>query len=97
MRGACHALESDHHASFDERHCCGRDYSAASDVSDFVHYHIQPNLDVPGGADADAERLGKLAIFEGVSEFPSRVKCATLAWHSLRAALRGGEARVSTE
>ena len=33
--------------------------------------------------------LGKLVVFSGVREFPARVKCATLAWHTLRAALRG--------
>jgi nitrogen fixation NifU-like protein len=36
---------------------------------------------------ADDEALGKLAAFAGVSEFPMRVKCATLAWHTLKAAL----------
>ena len=41
--------------------------------------------------------LGKLAALSGVREFPARVKCATLAWHSLRQALRGDAARVSTE
>jgi nitrogen fixation protein NifU and related proteins len=41
--------------------------------------------------------LGKLAVFSGVREFPARVKCATLAWHTLRAALRGGAETVSTE
>ena len=41
--------------------------------------------------------LGKLAAFAGVSEFPVRVKCATLAWHTLRAALDGRADPVSTE
>lgn len=41
--------------------------------------------------------LGKLAVFAGVSEFPTRVKCAILAWHTLRAALRGRTETVSTE
>ncbi len=41
--------------------------------------------------------LGKLAVFSGVCEFPSRVKCATLAWHTLRAALEGQAKKVSTE
>lgn len=41
--------------------------------------------------------LGKLAVFSGVREFPARVKCATLAWHTLRAALRGGGEAVSTK
>jgi nitrogen fixation protein NifU and related proteins len=50
-----------------------------------------------GERSADIEALGKLAAFSGVSEFPVRVKCATLAWHALRAALQGQEQPVSTE
>lgn len=42
------------------------------------------------------ERLGKLAVFAGVREFPVRIKCATLAWHTLRAA-EGGQHACSTE
>ncbi|HXV14748.1 MAG TPA: SUF system NifU family Fe-S cluster assembly protein [Candidatus Krumholzibacteria bacterium] len=46
----------------------------------------------------DLDALGKLAVFMGVREFPVRVKCATLPWHALRAALKDGEkAPVSTE
>ena len=41
--------------------------------------------------------LGKLSVFAGVREFPSRIKCATLAWHTLRAALHGEGAAVTTE
>lgn len=41
--------------------------------------------------------LGKLAVFAGVSEYPVRVKCATLAWHTLRAALEDAQQPVSTE
>ena len=48
-------------------------------------------------ADADPDRLGKLAVFAGVSEFPVRVKCATLCWHTARAAMEGREEPVSTE
>jgi nitrogen fixation NifU-like protein len=44
----------------------------------------------------DTSRLGKLAVFGGVREFPVRVKCATLCWHTLRSALAGGDV-VSTE
>jgi nitrogen fixation NifU-like protein len=43
------------------------------------------------------EALGKLSVFSGVHEFPARVKCATLAWHTLRAALAGKTEAVSTE
>ena len=45
----------------------------------------------------DATELGRLAAFSGVSEFPARVKCATLAWHTLRTALEGEQRTVSTE
>ena len=44
-----------------------------------------------------AAELGKLAVFSGVSKYPVRVKCATLAWHTLRAALRKSDGVVSTE
>jgi nitrogen fixation NifU-like protein len=48
-------------------------------------------------AQLDAPELGKLAVFSGVSEFPIRVKCATLSWHTLRAALNGADEVISTE
>ena len=48
-------------------------------------------------AQLDAPELGKLAVFSGVSEFPIRVKCATLSWHTLRAALNGAGEVISTE
>jgi nitrogen fixation NifU-like protein len=44
-----------------------------------------------------ATEVGKLAVFAGVREFPSRIKCVTLAWHTLRAALSGAPEPVSTE
>ncbi len=47
-------------------------------------------------APADAS-LGKLAALSGVREFPARVKCASLCWHTLNAALTAGAATVSTE
>lgn len=50
-----------------------------------------------GGAREGGPELGKLAVFSGVREFPSRVKCATLAWHALKAALAGADTTVSTE
>ena len=48
-------------------------------------------------ANGDDAELGRLAAFSGVSEFPARVKCASLAWHTLHAALQTNEAKVSTE
>ena len=44
----------------------------------------------------ESKNLGKLAVFEGVKKYPARVKCATLAWHTLIAAI-DGEEEVSTE
>jgi len=54
----------------------------------------QPN---PGGAEESDLDLGKLKALEGVKEFPSRVKCATLAWHALHSAIRNESGPVSTE
>jgi nitrogen fixation protein NifU and related proteins len=48
----------------------------------------------PGTPESD---LGKLVVFSGVCEFPTRVKCATLAWHALFAALQGKDEAISTE
>jgi nitrogen fixation NifU-like protein len=50
-----------------------------------------------GGKKPERSDLGKLAVFSGVREFPVRVKCATLPWHTLKAALDGGQTTVSTE
>jgi nitrogen fixation NifU-like protein len=44
-----------------------------------------------------APDLGKLSVLSGVREYPTRVKCASLAWHTLRAALAGDTAPVTTE
>ena len=49
------------------------------------------------GDASQAAGLGKLAALAGVSEFPVRVKCASLAWHTLQAALAGRHEPVSTE
>jgi nitrogen fixation NifU-like protein len=46
---------------------------------------------------SEAETLGKLSVFSGVSEYPVRVKCASLSWHALKAALDSPDAAVSTE
>lgn len=48
-------------------------------------------------APVDDAELGKLAVFAGVRDYPARVKCAVLAWHTLRAALDEGSEVVSTE
>ena len=51
----------------------------------------------PPAVDADLGALGKLTVFSGVREYPMRVKCATLAWHTLRSAVRGDGATAKTE
>ena len=55
-------------------------------------FHDLLTNESPAAAD-----LGKLVVFSGVREYPARVKCATLAWHTLEAALEGTQEKVSTE
>ena len=50
-----------------------------------------------GVAAEQGVELGKLQVFEGVREYPVRVKCATLAWHTLNAAMDGDDEKVTTE
>jgi nitrogen fixation NifU-like protein len=50
-----------------------------------------------GPEGAEEAPLGKLEVLAGVREFPMRIKCATLAWHTLDAALHRAETPVSTE
>jgi nitrogen fixation NifU-like protein len=61
----------------------------------FDAFHELVTSDPRGEPDLGA--VGKLAALAGVREYPVRVKCATLAWHTLRAALAGGSATVKTE
>ena len=70
----------------------GKTQNEANQIFQKFHHMVtgQPGDPVP-------EDLGKLAVFSGVCEFPSRVKCATLAWHTLNAALEGKGGRVTTE
>ncbi len=58
---------------------------------------VHEMLTAPPDASIDIEGLGKLAAFSGVREFPVRVKCATLAWHTLKSALKGEQTPISTE
>ncbi len=60
----------------------------------FARFHDL--LTGPPDVKADARSFGKLAVFSGVREFPARVKCATLSWHTLHTALSGGSP-ASTE
>jgi nitrogen fixation NifU-like protein len=61
----------------------------------FATFHKIVTGQAPDGANPGA--VGKLSVFAGVSAYPVRVKCATLAWHTLRAALAGRDEPVSTE
>jgi nitrogen fixation NifU-like protein len=71
----------------------GKTRAEAEDL--FERFHKLVTGHAPAG---DEAALGKLAVFSGVSEFPARVKCASLAWHTLHAALEGKtETTVSTE
>jgi nitrogen fixation NifU-like protein len=60
----------------------------------FNRFHGLVTGQAPANGNPD---LGKLAVFSGISEFPVRVKCATLAWHTLLAALQGKQEPISTE
>jgi nitrogen fixation NifU-like protein len=58
---------------------------------------VHAMLTAPPGAPVEAGRLGKLAALAGVRRFPVRVKCASLSWHTLHAALQQGAEPVTTE
>ena len=71
-----------------------KDHTRAEAEALFEKVHA---LVTEGPEAVDVDALGKLAVLSGVSEFPARVKCASLAWHTLRAALEGRDEAVSTE
>jgi nitrogen fixation NifU-like protein len=54
-------------------------------------------LTTPIDQPVDESRVGKLAVLAGVREFPARVKCASLAWHTLKSALAGSHEIAKTE
>ena len=70
----------------------GKSRDEADRIFETFHKLVTGDTSVLEGAD-----LGRLAAFSGVSEFPARVKCATLAWHTLRTALAGQKDTVTTE
>jgi nitrogen fixation NifU-like protein len=72
-----------------------KDKKIAEAEDAFERFHAMLTGSRPGEEIAAA--LGKLAVFAGVREFPIRIKCATLPWHTLRAALAGNREPVSTE
>jgi nitrogen fixation NifU-like protein len=70
----------------------GKSKDEAEVLFDEFHKMVTGELDI----ETDENNLGKLKIFAGVLEFPARVKCASLSWHTLHAAL-SGEQEISTE
>jgi nitrogen fixation protein NifU and related proteins len=72
----------------------GKSQAEAERVFDGVHKMLTGEIAVE---DRDLERLGKLKILSGVCKFPARVKCASLAWHTVNAALKGNNEVASTE
>jgi nitrogen fixation NifU-like protein len=71
----------------------GKSVDEALELFSRFHEMVTSEVDSP----IDKEALGKLRAFGGVREFPSRVKCANLSWHTLRSALESGSGRVTTE
>jgi nitrogen fixation NifU-like protein len=70
----------------------GKTVAEARDL--FEHFHAMITSDT----DSQAEDLGKLSVLAGVREFPTRIKCASLAWHTMKAAVaHETDAPVSTE
>jgi nitrogen fixation protein NifU and related proteins len=70
----------------------GRSIEESMALYDRVHEMLTGKGDEP-----PAEEMDKLAALAGVREYPSRVKCASLAWHALKAALTGSGEKISTE
>jgi nitrogen fixation protein NifU and related proteins len=61
----------------------------------FKHFHTM--VTSPPESPVEDAEVGKLKVFSGVRDFPVRIKCATLAWHTLNAAIEGREDTVSTD
>ena len=72
----------------------GKTVDEADDLFERFHEMLTGDPSVPAEA---SRELGKLVVFAGVREFPIRVKCATLPWHTLRAALHDAAEPVTTE
>ncbi len=72
----------------------GKSEADANLLFDRVHDALMADGAV---ADDVTAELGKLTVLLGVKEFPMRVKCATLPWHTLQAALKGAQEPVTTE
>jgi nitrogen fixation protein NifU and related proteins len=71
----------------------GKTKAEAEEMFDEFQRMVRGKLDF----ESTPNHLGRLKIFAGVREFPARVKCASLSWHTLHAALEGADEPVSTE
>ncbi|MFQ5851117.1 MAG: Fe-S cluster assembly sulfur transfer protein SufU [Candidatus Binatia bacterium] len=71
----------------------GKTEGEAEILFDRVHKMLIGELDIK----SNSHELGKLSLLSGVCNFPARVKCASLSWHTLRAALKGDGGVTSTE
>jgi len=71
----------------------GRTIGEAMDLFDRVHDMLTTPIDQP----VDEGSVGKLAVLAGVREFPTRVKCASLAWHTLKSAITNPQEVARTE
>lgn len=71
----------------------GKTIEEAGIIFEKFHHLITGKMD----EEINAEEVGKLAVFAGVREFPARVKCASLAWHTLISALKEENKTVTTE
>ena len=71
----------------------GKTIEEAEEIFEKFHHLITGKMD----EEINTDEVGKLAVFAGVREFPSRVKCASLAWHTLISALKEENKKVTTE
>lgn len=71
----------------------GKTEAAAHELFDHVHKMLTGD----GNGGDGIDKVGKLAILSGVCKFPARVKCASLAWHTVNSALSGEAGNVTTE
>ena len=71
----------------------GKSTQETEELFDEFHRLVTGEMD----EETEENKLGKLTIFAGVREFPVRVKCATLSWHTMKAALEGEEKATSEE
>lgn len=72
----------------------GHTISYANELFELFHEMILESKDVPSN---QQDQLGKLMVMQGVTDYPSRIKCATLAWHTMHALINEQTGKVSTE